>query len=68
MQINNRKVINVKIEGESDDLQIMEAYFKDNGIALTDNELDKLQEENPDALYNLWFENQINKAEYLMED
>ena len=68
MKLNNRKVTDIEITGESDDIQVMRAIWEDTGEELRDSELDYLADNYPETLYNLWFENQISKAEYLRED
>ena len=58
MKLNNVNVIDVEIDGidmkdypDFCDAYISEAKFKDTGKPLTDEQLEELHEQNPDAFY-----------------
>lgn len=73
MQLNNRRVVDIEVDygREVEDTFIIAAAWDDTGEALTDAELEALQEENADRLYAAWFEHQVDRAEFYrdcMED
>lgn len=65
----NRQVeYEVQYESCAEDCFITSATYVDSGIELCDDELDKLQEQEVMAIDEAWFENQVGRAEYMMDE
>lgn len=65
---NNREVeVDIETGVEIEDVFISSAYYVDNNLDLTDAEIEDLQDMNPDALYEAWFDRKISQGEDLYD-
>jgi hypothetical protein len=65
---NNGKEVELHaVMHDHDDIEIIEAYYVDTGIALSDDEIDELQDSNHSEIYQEAYENAVMAAEYHFE-
>lgn len=69
VQFNNRpvEILNLVFTSDVVDCYIEKAEYTDTEIMLTDAELDQLQKDVADYIYDQWFERQIDRAEAMSE-
>ncbi len=64
---NGRDAYINSVGGDSDDLYAEEAAYVDNDEPVTDDDMDEINENHYDALYEIWLDKQISAAEYAYE-
>ncbi len=57
----------VRVGGSSDDVEVLEAYYEESGVDLTDEEVEELREEYADELYREYMEYSIDRADSLFD-
>jgi hypothetical protein len=50
-----------------EDFYISEAWYADTGEDIPEEELEKVEEENSGEMYEEWFQNRVQAAEYAFE-
>lgn len=65
LSLNNREVeVTFDTNGrEMEDIYISSGFYTDTDEELTDDELDQIQDENGDALYDAWMDMKISAAD-----
>lgn len=53
--------------GHSDDAYIAKAYYIESGIELNEDELDQLAHQYPEVVYDMWFNNKLGEADWLID-
>lgn len=64
---NGRKVVDIHVGGSHDDLQLIEAFYEDNGEVLNDEDLDFIESNYHEELYENWLNKMIDSAESYAE-
>ena len=64
---NNRKVVDLEIEGSGVDAFISAATYDDDGSAVSENELNYLTDTYPEVVAEHAFQNAVCAAEYAFE-
>lgn len=54
--------------GSDDDIEITDAGYIDNGEDASDEDVDYLYENYPDALYEAWYQSMICRADFYERD
>lgn len=63
----NGREVDFAVSGDADDVYISWMIFTDTGEDADDDTVEWVTDNQPDALFEAWFENQSEVAEYLAD-
>lgn len=63
----NGREVDFAVSGDADDVYISWMTFTDTGEDADDDTVEWVTDNQPDALFEAWFENQSEMAEYLAD-